>query len=162
MLSIHSIMRVSDILFVLTILVVVGLTIAFLWKAVRAGYRKAMIEGMQGQMNYRTSSPRLQDTGVSVEMEPFPQPKTNQKPSIGMYKVHMLSPSVAQYGKQNAVYIPTIEGIPASALPNVSMKDPWSFESIAAAEKPESEVCRKSATGLFYECGVPSAESICY
>jgi len=154
-------MRVSDILFVLSILVVVGLTITFLWKAVRSGYRRAMIEGIQGHMNYRISSPRLQDTGVSVEMEPFPQPQENQKPAIGMYKVHMLSPPVAQYGKQNAIYIPTIEGIPSSALPSVSMKDPWSFESIAAAEKPDSKVCRKSATGLFYECGVPSAESIC-
>jgi hypothetical protein len=154
-------MRVSDVLFVIVILAIIGLTITFLWKAVRAGYRRAMIEGLQGQMNYRTSSPRMQDTGVSVELEPFPQPKPEQKPSIGMYKVHMLAPSVAQYGKQNAVYIPTVEGIPASALPNVSMKDPWSFESIQAAEKPESEVCARSATGLFYECGVPSSNSLC-
>ena len=154
-------MMLTDVLFVLLLLLIVGLTIAFLWKAVRAGYRKALIENLQGHMNYRTSSPRLQNEGVSVEMEPFPQPKSGQKPTIGMYKVHMLAPSVAQYGKQNAVYIPTIDGVPASALPNVSMKDPWSFESIAAAEKPESSVCRKSATGLFYECGVPASSSLC-
>lgn len=154
-------MMLTDLLFVLLVLLIVCLTIAFLWKAVRAGYRKALIENLQGYMNYRTSSPRMQDEGVSVEMEPFPQPKPGQKPTIGMYKVHMLTPSVAQYGKQNAVYIPTVDGVPASALPNVSMKDPWSFESIAAAEKPESNVCRKSATGLFYECGVPASSSLC-
>ena len=154
-------MVISDLLFVLFVLLIVGLTITFLWKAVRAGYRKAMIENLQNYMSYKTSSPRMQDNGVSVEMEPFPQPKPGQKPVIGMYRVHMLTPSVAQYGKKNAVYIPTVEGIPASALPNISMKDPWTFESIAAAEKPESDVCRKSATGLFYECGVPPSSSLC-
>ena len=154
-------MVISDILFVFAVLLIVGLTILFLWKAVRTGYRRAMIENLQNHMDYKTSSPRMQDSDVSVEMEPFPQPNPLQKPYIGMYRVHMLTPSVAQYGKENAVYIPTIDGIPASALPNVSMKDPWSFESIAAAEKPESEVCRKSATGLFYECGVPPASSLC-
>jgi len=152
----------SDIFFVLFVLLIVGLTILFLWKAVRAGYRKAMIENLQGHMQFRTASPRSQDEGVSVEMEPFPQPRPEQKPYIGMYRVHMLGPSVAQYGKENAVYIPTVDGLPASALPNISMKAPWSFESIAAAEKPESDVCRKSATGLFYECGVPPASSMCY
>jgi len=154
-------MVISDLFFVFIVLLIVGLTIMFLWKAVRAGYRKAMIESFQGQMSYRSSSPRMQEDGLSVEMEPFPQPRPEQKPYIGMYRVHMLTPSVAQYGKENAVYIPTVDGLPASALPNVSMKAPWSFESIAAAEKPESEVCRKSATGLFYECGVPPASSLC-
>lgn len=155
-------MVISDILFVLIVLLIVGLSITFLWKAVRAGYRKSMIESLQGHMYYRTSSPRAQDEGISVELKPFPQPNLEQKPHIGMYKVHMLSPSVAQYGKENAVYVPTIDGVPASALPNISMKSPWSFESIAAAEKPDSDVCAKSATGLFYECGVPPASSMCY
>lgn len=152
----------KDILFLSFILSIIGLTIAFFWKAVRTGYRKAMIENLQNHFKFQQSSPRMLDTSETIELEPFPQPKTGQKPHIGMYKVHMLSPSTAQYGKQNAVYIPTREGIPASALPDISMKDPWAFNEIVAAQKPEIENCERSATGLFQDCGVPSANSLCY
>lgn len=144
---------ISDFVFVLAILGSVSIVILFLWKAVRTGYKKAMIENLQSRSN-----PKNMEV---VELEPFPQPEPGRKPHIGMYKVHVLAPQTAQYGKENAVYVPTVAGMPASVIPNVSMKAPWSISQVQAAEVPEVEGCRRTATGLFHECSVPPASESC-
>lgn len=138
-----------DILFVIVVISLSALTITFLWTAVRSGYRKAMIESMQTM----TASQRFDDSTEIIELEEIAS-NQGRKPYIGMYKVHMLAPNVAQYGYQNATYIPTIAGIPMSAFPDIDMRKPWALADIEAAEVPEKEGCRKSATGLFHECGV--------
>lgn len=151
-----------DLVFTVVIVFIAGLTITGLWKAVRAGYRRAMIETIQnmGTSGLVTKNPAIYGLDA-VELEKMKQTKPEQKPHIGMYTVHMLAPNVAQYGKDKAVYIPTVAGIPASALPNLSFKDPWQLSKVMAAQVPEVEECGRSATGLFYECGVPAANSLC-
>ena len=146
---------ISDFVFVAMILACLSIVIMFLWNAVRIGYKKAMIEQLQNRTN---KNPHTMEV---VELEPFPQPEPGRKPHIGMYKVHLLAPQTAQYGKENAVYIPTVAGLPASAIPNVSMKAPWSISQVEAAEVPEVEGCRRTATGLFHECSVPPANESC-
>lgn len=176
-------MLVQDILFLISILLASTALILFLYKAVRAGYRKAMIEHMQNlsdssRMRYDVEDEFMNwnengngneygngsEYGNGNEREkskwvstPVNTEKQIQKPSIGFHKVHMLAPNTAQYGRDYVVHVPSIAGIPMSAFPNIDMKNPWSLADIEAAEVPEKEGCRKSATGLFHECGVAPA-----
>lgn len=144
---------IQDTLFVIGLLALMAVIVLFLYKAVRAGYRRAMIEHMQNM----SESTRQKDNTEVVELEDIPSNTEGQKPYIGVYKVHMLAPNTAQYGKRYATYVPSVAGIPLSAFPDIDMRNPWSLSDIEAAEVPEREGCRKSATGLFHECGVPPA-----
>jgi hypothetical protein len=71
----------------------------------------------------------------------------------------MLAPNTALYGRKQVNLIPSIDGIPLSAFPNIEMHNPWSLANIEAAEVPEKSGCRKTVTGVFYDCGVPPANS---
>lgn len=158
-------MLVQDILFVATILLASVAIVAFLYKAVRAGYRRAMIEHMQNMTESSryanngngdgSGNDNVNDNGnLEIALEPVPSSIKERKPYIGMYKVHMLAPNTAQYGRRYAVHVPAVAGVPLSAYPDIDMRNPWSLADIEAAEVPEKEGCRKSATGLFHECGV--------
>lgn len=160
-------MLAQDILFVISILLASTALILFLYKAVRAGYRKAMIEHMQNMSDTSRMHATFDDeNGTENENEngnengnwiATPYSSETQKPTIGFHKVHMLVPNTAQYGRDYVIHVPSIAGIPMSAFPNIDMKNPWSLADIEAAEVPEKEGCRKSATGIFHECGVAPA-----
>jgi hypothetical protein len=158
----------QDSLFVLLLLALMAGLVFFLYGAVRAGYRRAMIEHMQNM----TESPRLRDNTEKVELEDIPKSVehgnlssssenkslTNsrgiQSPKVGVFNVQMLAPNTAQYGRAQTTLIPSIDGIPLSAFPNIEMRNPWSLANIEAAEVPEKAGCRKTVTGVFYDCGV--------
>ena len=153
---VNIVLLLQDSAFIFVLLALMTGIIFFLSGAVRAGYRRAMIEHMQNM----TESPRLHDSTEKVELEDLPKNVEGQKPKIGMFKVHMLSPNTAQYGRKYANFIPSIDGIPLSAFPNIEMHNPWALSDIEAAEAPDKVGCRKSVTGLFNDCGVAPA-NIC-
>jgi len=152
----NNVLFLQDSLFVLLILALMAGLVFFLSGAVRAGYRRAMIEHMQNM----TESPRLRDSTEKVELEDLPANVDGQKPETSIRKVHMLAPITAQYGRKYANFIPSVDGIPLSAFPNIEMRNPWSLANIEAAELPEKSGCRKTVTGLFYDCGV-APSNIC-
>lgn len=151
-----AVLLLQDSLFVVLLLVIMATVIFFLYGAVRAGYRRAMIEHLQNM----SESPKFSDSTEHIELEQLPSNVEGQKPQIGMYMVHMLAPNTAQYGRRYATYVPSVDGIPLSAYPNIDMRNPWSLSDIEAAEVPEKVGCRKSVTGLFNDCGVAPA-NIC-
>jgi len=146
----------KDILFLLIIMCIVMMIIAFLKRPLVSGYRRAMIE----RMTSMDESPSRNKT-EAVDLEEYPSRYPHQKPYVGMYKVHMLGVNNAQHGRDHAVYVPLEGGLPMSALPNLSVKQPWALADIEAAQVPEREECERSVTGLFYSCGVPAKSSIC-
>jgi len=175
----NIILLLQDSLFVLLLLALMTGIIFFLSGAVRAGYRRAMIEHMQNM----SESTRLRDSTERVELEDIPkttnlsnppvvsesenpsaaaeqeQKRQSQQSGINIPNVRMLSPNTAQYGRKQTTIIPSIDGIPLSAFPNIEMRNPWSLANIESAEVPEKAGCRKTVTGMFYDCGVPPANS---
>lgn len=147
----------KDILFLLIIMCIVMMIIAFLKRPLVSGYRRAMIE----RMTSMDESPSSRNKTEAVDLEEYPSRYPHQKPYVGMYKVHMLGVNNAQHGRDHAVYVPLEGGLPMSALPNLSVKQPWALADIEAAQVPEREECERSVTGLFYSCGVPAKSSIC-
>jgi len=170
----------TDVFFVSMILLSLFFIIQLLWTVVKTGYKRAMIENMQ-QMDYKKTlevaqleeAPGLgkrrfgnlilkgKDAEVPSEEDKSLQRDDDIQQMIGMYKVHMGAPATAQYGRENATYIPSLNHLPMSTIPNVNMKAPWSLSQIQAAEVPDKVGCRKSATGLFHECGVEPISSAC-
>lgn len=174
---VNIVLLLQDSVFIFVLLALMTGLIFFLSGAVRAGYRRAMIEHMQNM----TESPRLRDSTERVELEDIPKntnlrseregadmntknPSTSaerkeesQQPGIHAPNVRMLAPNTAQYGRSQTTLIPSIDGIPLSAFPNIEMRNPWSLANIEAAEVPEKAGCRKTVTGVFYDCGVAPA-----
>jgi len=169
----NIILLLQDSLFVLLLLALMTGLVFFLSGAVRAGYRRAMIEHMRNM----TESPRLRDSTEEVKLEDIPKNaehkiipanlenesvsnnREHQSPKVGIPNVQMLAPNTARYGRGKPDLIPAIDGIPLSAFPNIEMRNPWSLANIEAAEVPEKAGCRKTVTGVFYDCGVPPANS---
>ena len=167
----NIILLLQDSLFVLLLLVLMTGLVFFLSGAVRAGYRRAMIEHMQNM----SESSRLRDSTEEVELEDIPKNaehmnipaileneslpnnREHRRPKVGISTIQMLAPNTAQYGRKQPDLIPSIDGIPLSAFPNIEMRNPWSLANIEAAEVPEKAGCRKTVTGVFYDCGVPPA-----
>jgi hypothetical protein len=147
-----------DIVFVMALIAAMATVVMFLYKAVRAGYRRAMIEHMRNM----TESTRLRDSTESTELEDIPQAQVQEQaheqgnPS-GSRGVPMLAPNTSRYSRGYANHVPSVNGIPLSAYPNIDTRIPWSSANIEAAELPEKEGCRKSTTGMFYDCGVTPA-----
>lgn len=152
----------SDSVFIMTLIAAMAAVVMFLYKAVRAGYRRAMIEHMRNM----TESTRLRDSTESTELENIPQTQAHEQsqeqahdqgnPS-GSRGVPTLAPNTARYSRGYANHVPSVNGIPLSAYPNIDTRIPWSSADIYAAELPEKEGCRKSTTGMFYDCGVAPA-----
>ena len=180
---VNIVLLLQDSVFIFVLLALMTGLIFFLSGAVRAGYRRAMIEHMQNM----TESPKFRDSTENTELEDSPK-NTNlrseregagaksenqstdagrereqrkesesQQPGIHAPNVRMLAPNTAQYGRKNTTLLPSIDGIPLSAFPNIEMRNPWSLANIEAAEVPEKAGCRKTVTGVFYDCGVPPA-----
>lgn len=176
---VNIVLILQDSVFIFVLLALMTGLIFFLSGAVRAGYRRAMIEHMQNM----SESTRLRDSTEKVELEDIPkttnlsnppvvsdsensstsaeqeQKMQSQQPGIHAPNVRMLAPNTAQYGRGKPDLIPSIDGIPLSAFPNIEMRNPWSLANIEAAEVPEKAGCRKTVTGVFYDCGVPPANS---
>jgi hypothetical protein len=170
---VNVVLVLQDSVFIFILLALMTGLVFFLSGAVRAGYRRAMIEHMRNM----TESPRMRDSSEKVELEDIPKKAEqgnipanleneivsnkiqNQQPGIHASNVRMLAPNTAQYGRSHTTLIPSIDGIPLSAFPNIEMRNPWSLANIEAAEVPEKAGCRKTVTGVFYDCGVPPANS---
>lgn len=143
----------QDITFVIILISISVVIVGFLYKAVRAGYRKAMIEHLQNMTDYSAGSIQ------KVKLVSTPPIVEGRNPDIGVHTITHIPPNIAQSENKYALNVPSVDGIPLSAFPNIDMKSPWLLANIQTAEIPEKEGCRKSATGLFYECGVPPANT---
>ena len=156
----------TDSVFVMTLVAAMAAVVMFLYKAVRAGYRRAMIEHMQNM----AESTRLRDSTESTELEDIPQMQAHEQSREQSQEqtrdqgspsdsrgVPTLAPNTARYSRDYANHVPSVNGIPLSAYPNIDARIPWSSTDIEAAELPEKEGCRKSTTGMFYDCGVAPA-----
>ena len=130
------------------------------FKPILIYFKKMRIENFQSQFIFDTA-PRTLDSQEFQFADNFAKGFSPRPADILFSRVHMLSPNVAQYGKSSPVFIKSSGGIPDAALPIVDLRDPWSTAEISAAEIPESEVCERSATGLFMTCGVKSLNSAC-
>lgn len=174
---VNIVLLLQDSVFIFVLLALMTGLIFFLSGAVRAGYRRAMIEHMQNM----TESPKFRDSTENTELEDIPKntnlrseregagansenlstseerKEESQQTGINVPNVRMLAPNTAQYGRKNTTLLPSIDGIPLSAFPNIEMRNPWSLANIEAAEVPEKAGCRKTVTGVFYDCGVPPA-----
>ena len=118
------------------------------------------IENFQSQ-NIFDSSPRTLDSQEFQFADQYAKGFSPRPADVLFSRVHMLAPNVAQYGKNSPIFVKSSGGIPDAALPIIDLRDPWSTAEISAAEIPESEVCQRSATGLFMTCGVKTLDSAC-
>jgi len=150
----------KDILFLLVITFLGYLSFRAIYKPIIKFFNKMRIENFQSQYIF-DSAPRTLDSSEFQFAQSYAKDYSPRPAEMLFQRVHMLSPNVAQYGKSAPVYVRSSGGIPDTALPIIDLKDPWSTAEIAAAEVPESEVCEKSANGLFNTCGMKSFNSAC-
>lgn len=152
----------KDILFLLIITLFGYLSFRVFFKPILVYLNKLKIENFQSQFIF-DESPRTIDSSERQSAQDFVPEYQPRIPDVTMQKVNLISPDVAQYGKNMPVKISSSKGIPDAALPVIDLKDPWSISEISAAELPDptSELCEKSATGIFLDCGVKAFNSAC-
>lgn len=150
----------KDFLFLVVLIFLGYLSFRVFFTPILNYLKKMKIENFQSQFVF-DSAPRTLDTLERQLDDDYAKGYYPRFPDVLFQRVQMLAPNVAQYGKSAPVYVRTSGTIPDAALPTIDLKDPWSTSEIMAAEVPESEICEKSATGLFTTCGMKSFNSAC-
>lgn len=150
----------KDIVFLLIIILLGYVSFRVFFRPILIYLKKMRIENFQSQ-NIFDAAPRTFDSQEYQFADQYAKGFSPRPADILFSRVHMLAPNVAQYGKNSPIFIKSSGGIPDTALPIIDLRDPWSTAEISAAEIPESEVCQRSATGLFMTCGVKTLDSAC-